>query len=152
MRANTARIAAKLEQVCGLRIGTPAYTWAAPFGNTTDGLPIIDAVPGMKRVYSVMGFGGNGITYAMIAAQIIAANIAGKPDADADLFVFRQIGAVEARLGEQFHPMPEAALKHVQSSKILSHPPASPRGGNHAGPALRRGVMIRPCVNPATIR
>ncbi|NUB44673.1 FAD-binding oxidoreductase [Fertoebacter nigrum] len=89
MTANMARIAAKLEQVCGIRIGTPAYTWAAPFGNTTDGLPIIDAVPGMERVFSVMGFGGNGITYSMIAAQIIAARIAGKPDADADLFAFR---------------------------------------------------------------
>nr|WP_246195337.1 FAD-dependent oxidoreductase [Paracoccus litorisediminis] len=83
------RIAAKLQALCGIEIGTPAYLWAAPFGNTTDGLPIIDHVPEFKRAHAVMGFGGNGITFSMIAAQIIAARLAGKPDADADLFAFR---------------------------------------------------------------
>ncbi|MFT4151942.1 MAG: FAD-dependent oxidoreductase, partial [Paracoccaceae bacterium] len=86
--AKTARILEKLRETCGLRF-RPAYTWSAPFGDTTDGLPIIDRVPGMRRVHSVMGFGGNGITFSMIAAQVVAAAIAGRPDADADLFRFR---------------------------------------------------------------
>lgn len=87
-RAKTRRIVDKLRETCGISF-RPAYAWSAPFGNTTDGLPIIDRVPGMKRVFSVMGFGGNGITYSMIAARIVSAAIAGRTDPDADLFRFR---------------------------------------------------------------
>lgn len=89
MQASAKRIAAKLNRLCGIDIGPPAYVWAAPFGNTTDGLPIIDRVPGMRRVHAVMGFGGNGITFSMIAAQIVSARLAGRRDADEDLFGFR---------------------------------------------------------------
>lgn len=89
MKSKAKRIARKLEEVCGIAIKRPAYVWAAPFGNTTDGLPIIDLVPEMRRTHAVMGFGGNGITYSMIAAQIVAARIADRRDPDADLFACR---------------------------------------------------------------
>ncbi|UFS68451.1 FAD-binding oxidoreductase (plasmid) [Paracoccus denitrificans] len=82
-------IAGKLHALTGIRIGRPAYAWSAPFGVTDDGLPIIDRVPGHERIFAVMGFGGNGITFSMIAAQIVAAAIAGKPDPDADIFRYR---------------------------------------------------------------
>jgi glycine/D-amino acid oxidase-like deaminating enzyme len=35
-----------------------------------------------------MGFGGNGITYSMIAAEIVAKLIRGEGDPDADLYRF----------------------------------------------------------------
>ena len=35
-----------------------------------------------------MGFGGNGITYSMIAAEVISRLIAGSDDPDADLYRF----------------------------------------------------------------
>lgn len=89
MRTSIKRIAAKLRALCGIDLGRPAYAWAAPFGNTSDGLPIIDRVPGMQRIHAVMGFGGNGITFSMIAAQIVSARLSGRRDADADLFRFR---------------------------------------------------------------
>ena len=89
LATKAATIAEKLRDLTGIEIGTPAYVWGAPFGNTTDGLPIIDRVPGHDRCLAVMGFGGNGITFSMIAAQIVAAAIAGKPDPDAGLFAFR---------------------------------------------------------------
>ncbi|SED47227.1 FAD-binding oxidoreductase [Rhodobacter sp. 24-YEA-8] len=82
-------IAQKLHDLTGVKIGKPAYTWSAPFSVTDDGLPIIDRVPGFERIYSVMGFGGNGITFSMIGAQIIASAIAGKPDPDAEIFRYR---------------------------------------------------------------
>ena len=44
---------------------------------------------GQERVWAVMGFGGNGITFSMIAAQIVAAALAGRPDPDAALFRLR---------------------------------------------------------------
>ena len=37
-----------------------------------------------------MGFGGNGITFSQIAAEIVSADIAGHGDADADLFALSQ--------------------------------------------------------------
>lgn len=83
-----ARIVEKLGDLCGVRIGRPAYHWAAPFGTTTTGLPIIDLAPGMSHVHAVMGFGGNGITFSTIASQIIAARIGGSPDPDEDLFKY----------------------------------------------------------------
>lgn len=82
-------IARKLHDLTGIDIGKPAYTWSAPFSVTDDGLPIIDRVPGFERAFAVMGFGGNGITFSVIGAQIIAALIAGKQDADADIFCYR---------------------------------------------------------------
>ncbi len=82
-------IAEKLRLLTGLRIGRPAYIWSAPFGATRDGLPIIDRVPGYGRIFAVMGFGGNGITFAMIAAQIVAGAIAGRTDPDSDIFRHR---------------------------------------------------------------
>lgn len=84
-----AAIAGKLRDLTGVEIGAPAHSWSAPFGATTDGLPIIDRVPGCAHVFAVMGFGGNGITFSVIAADIVSAAIAGTPDPDADLFRYR---------------------------------------------------------------
>lgn len=67
---------------------TPDFAWAGAFGSTRTGLPSIGAIPGMKNAYAVLGFGGNGITYSRIAADVIRAAIDGKGDPDADLYAF----------------------------------------------------------------
>ena len=82
-------IVAKLKKLTGLAVGPAEFAWSAPFSVTDDGLPIIDRVKGHDRVWAVMGFGGNGITFSMIAAQIVAAGIAGKKDPDDRLFRLR---------------------------------------------------------------
>lgn len=82
-------IARKLRDLTGVNIGKPAYTWSAPFSVTDDGLPIIDRVPGYERCFAAMGYGGNGITFSVIAAQIVAAAIAGSDDPDAAIFRYR---------------------------------------------------------------
>ena len=82
-------IAGKLRDLTGVDIGRPAYSWSAPFSVTKDGLPIIDTVPEFTRIHTIMGFGGNGITFSVIGAQIIAARIAGREDTDAPVFAFR---------------------------------------------------------------
>ena len=89
LRRNAAGIARKLAETAGIRIGRPAYAWAAAFGDSDDGLPIIDLVPGCRRCHAVMGFGGNGITYSAIAAELTARRIDGRSDPDADLYRFR---------------------------------------------------------------
>lgn len=62
------------------------YTWAGAFGESATGLPSIARVPAMDNAWAVMGFGGNGITYSVIASQIVAAGIRGRADPDADLY------------------------------------------------------------------
>ena len=76
----------KVNKLLGLDIGPIDYQWAAAFGSTTTGLPLIGSVPAMQNVYSVMGFGGNGITFSQIAAELVAAYINGTSDRDAALF------------------------------------------------------------------
>lgn len=51
--------------------------WCGTFGETADGLPLIGPVPGMKGVYAAYGYGGNGITFSYLAAQMIGAMLAG---------------------------------------------------------------------------
>jgi glycine/D-amino acid oxidase-like deaminating enzyme len=86
----------KTEAIAGkLRALLPALRfeiecrWAGAFGESNTGLPFVGAVPGYPSCYAVMGFGGNGITYAVIAADIVSALIAGKQAPDADLYRFQ---------------------------------------------------------------
>ena len=58
------------------------------FGTTRTGLPLIGKLPGNPRVHAVMGYGGNGITFSRIAAEIVLADLTGATDADAALFAF----------------------------------------------------------------
>ena len=62
------------------------YSWAGAFGESATGLPSIAPVPDMDHAWAVMGFGGNGITYSVIASQVVAAAIRGRADPDADLY------------------------------------------------------------------
>jgi len=68
---------------------TAEFAWAGTFGESDTGLPSIGAIPGMANCYAVLGYGGNGFTFGVIAAQVIAAELTGSPDPDADLFAFR---------------------------------------------------------------
>jgi glycine/D-amino acid oxidase-like deaminating enzyme len=54
-----------------------AFRWAGTFDTTSDGLPLIGPVPGKKGVYAAYGYGGNGITFSFLAAQLIGGLIAG---------------------------------------------------------------------------
>jgi glycine/D-amino acid oxidase-like deaminating enzyme len=64
------------------------YTWCGTFGSATTGTPSIGRVPGMPHCYAVLGYGGNGITFSMLAAQLLTNLLQGRGDADADLYAF----------------------------------------------------------------
>jgi glycine/D-amino acid oxidase-like deaminating enzyme len=68
---------------------TPDYAWSGAFGESSTSMPLIGVIPGMPPAYAVMGFGGNGITYSVIASQIVGAAVRGRTDADADLYGFK---------------------------------------------------------------
>jgi glycine/D-amino acid oxidase-like deaminating enzyme len=65
------------------------FAWTASFGQSKTGLPGVGPLPGHPRCYGVLGYGGNGITYSMLASQLVSASIAGRKDADAKLYAFR---------------------------------------------------------------
>lgn len=67
---------------------TPEFAWAGTFGTTRTGLPTIGRVPGRPGCWAVLGYGGNGITYSRIAAEILRTALAGGTDPDADLYDF----------------------------------------------------------------
>jgi glycine/D-amino acid oxidase-like deaminating enzyme len=54
-----------------------AFRWAGTFDTTSDGLPLIGPVPGKKGITAAYGYGGNGITFSFLAAQLIGGLIAG---------------------------------------------------------------------------
>jgi glycine/D-amino acid oxidase-like deaminating enzyme len=64
------------------------FSWAGAFATTADGLPYIGAIPERPNTYFALGFGGNGITFSVIAAQIIRDMVLGKKNPDAHLFSF----------------------------------------------------------------
>lgn len=86
--AKARKLAAKTRALLPLK---PRWThvWAGAFGESNDGLPIIDAVPGLHNCFTVMGFGGNGTVYSKIAADLMPALIKGRRSAVAELFRFR---------------------------------------------------------------
>ena len=65
-----------------------AFAWCGSFGASPTGLPTIGAIPERPGCLAILAFGGNGITYSRIAAEVITAQLTGQPDVDADLFAF----------------------------------------------------------------
>jgi glycine/D-amino acid oxidase-like deaminating enzyme len=61
-------------------------SWAATFGSSPDGLPAIGPASTLPGLWLTAGFGGNGIAFAALAGELIAAAFAGTPDADAACF------------------------------------------------------------------
>ncbi|QGY47688.1 FAD-dependent oxidoreductase [Maribellus comscasis] len=49
----------------------PDYTWAGTFGETKDGLPYLGKPNPAVNEHYVLGFGGNGITYSVMAMDAI---------------------------------------------------------------------------------
>lgn len=81
----TAVLEAKLKTLMPALNATAEFAWCGSFGASDTGLPSIGTVPGLPRCYAAMGYGGNGITFSMMAAQILRGLITGVGDADAEL-------------------------------------------------------------------
>jgi glycine/D-amino acid oxidase-like deaminating enzyme len=65
------------------------FAWAGSFGVSRTGLPTIGRLRGRANCFAVLGFGGNGITFGMIAAQLLRGYLRGPRDPDSDLFAFK---------------------------------------------------------------
>lgn len=67
------------------------FSWTGTFGSTKDGLPFIGTYNKLPNSYFALGFGGNGITFSQIAAEIITDLIQGKSNKDWEIFSFDRI-------------------------------------------------------------
>jgi len=68
----------------------PEFSWTGTFGSTQDALPYIGTYSKTPHTYYALGFGGNGITFSLIAAKIITDMIKGKKNKDAELYAFNR--------------------------------------------------------------
>lgn len=71
----------------GLELET-AFAWAGTFGETKDGLAYIGETREFKRAHFALGYGGNGMTFSMLASGFIADALAGRKNDDVRIFRF----------------------------------------------------------------
>lgn len=66
------------------------FSWCGTFASTSDGLPFIGEYKKLPHSFVSLGFGGNGITFAQIAAKVISDLIAGIENPDTEIFQFNR--------------------------------------------------------------
>ena len=66
------------------------FSWAGYFGKTKDGLPYIGTVSERPHTYFALGFGGNGIIFSVMAAELITNILSGKKTPDMNIFSFER--------------------------------------------------------------
>lgn len=80
------RLLAKINELLPGRRLKIDYAWAGAFADSPTGLPYISHVPNLKNCFAVLGCGGNGITFSVVAADVVGQWANGKTDPDAALF------------------------------------------------------------------
>lgn len=85
-------LAKKVEKLFPKLPLNPTFSWAGTFAETKDGLPFFGPHSQYgSRVQFAMAYGGNGITYSMIAAGLLRANIEQRLHPLAKLFSFSRL-------------------------------------------------------------
>jgi glycine/D-amino acid oxidase-like deaminating enzyme len=72
---------------------TPAYAWEGLFATTPDGLPYIGAHRRYPNHLFALGYGGNGMTFGYLAAQILERTLRRRPQPADELFAFGRLRA-----------------------------------------------------------
>lgn len=75
----------------------PAFYWAGTFAESEDSLPYIGAHPRYPNTLFALCYGGNGTTFAMLAADILRHTLTGRTHPDAALFTFGRTRKERAR-------------------------------------------------------
>lgn len=69
---------------------TPDYSWAGTFGITKDSMPFIGMHPDHHNSFFVLGYGGNGITFSLMAMRMLSDTLAGRKNQFSDYFKFNR--------------------------------------------------------------
>ena len=88
LKKKAAQLAADFAKMFPHLAFEPEFSWAGTFGSTKDGLPYIGRYDPKPNGLFALGFGGNGITFSVIAARIITDLLLDKENADEKLFAF----------------------------------------------------------------
>ncbi len=88
LHGKTARIVRRLSRLLPDVEIDVAHAWTGTFGETADGLPYIGEHPAMPNVIFALGYGGNGITFSAIAADLIVQLVSRQQPREASLFGF----------------------------------------------------------------
>jgi len=89
--AKAATLQRKFARLCpGMHLEN-AFSWSGVFGATKDGLPFIGPHPQFPEAYFALGFGGNGITFSMMAAKILTDLFVGRKNRDAAMYGFDRV-------------------------------------------------------------
>jgi glycine/D-amino acid oxidase-like deaminating enzyme len=86
--SKTKRIEQKLHRLFPTLDSRATLAWSGSFGSSPRGMPTIGEIPGYPKCYAVMGYGGNGITFSMLATKLITAAVLGRRLPEARLFGF----------------------------------------------------------------
>jgi glycine/D-amino acid oxidase-like deaminating enzyme len=87
------KLANYYQELFGEELPAMQFAWAGSFATTPDGLPFIGRVPGVDpRLQFALCFGGNGITYAAHAGDMIRAGIEGRAHPLESVFGFGRLG------------------------------------------------------------
>lgn len=87
-KAETLR--ARVGELLSIEPPPVAYNWAGTFARTSDGLPFIDEPDRWPGVQFALGYGGNGITFGLIAARCISDHLEGRAMMQDGLYSFRR--------------------------------------------------------------
>lgn len=90
--AKRAQLEARASEMLGTDVSAECV-WSATFGTSPDGMPAIGPAGDDDRIWLAYGFGGNGISFARLGADLIAAALAGQPEPDMALFDPRRFGS-----------------------------------------------------------
>lgn len=88
MRHKARQLAARVREMFPAIAIEVETVWAGVFGSSVDGLPYIGRPDARRPIYYALGYGGNGITFSVIAAKMITDELRGWPQDDAPLFSF----------------------------------------------------------------
>jgi len=86
IEAKGGTIRAKLAAMIAVEDVTVDCVWSAAFGSSPDGLPAIGRARNHDGLWLASGFGGNGVSFAALGAELIAAELGGAADTDAACF------------------------------------------------------------------
>jgi glycine/D-amino acid oxidase-like deaminating enzyme len=84
--AKAGTIAAKLAAMIAVEDVPVDCCWSASFGASPDGLPAIGQARNHENLWLASGFGGNGVTFAALGAELISAEMSGQIDPDRGCF------------------------------------------------------------------
>ncbi len=88
IRRQTGRLATQLPKLFPAIPADVDWTWGGTFGETRDGLPYIGTLPQFPHGYFALGYGGNGITFSYVAAELLLDLFLQRRNPDLKIFRF----------------------------------------------------------------